>query len=408
MTFTSLAELSERPAYRGFYVPHFEVRIDGVSLPENTVQDVLQLTYKDNVKEIDSVDLTVNNWDPTRRRSPYIGSELAADLPSAPGTEAAGPGGPDPFATLFEPGTQKVEIWLGYIGELRLVTTVNITSLEPNFPSGGPPVLQVRGLNVLHRLRKKQHSHAWVKQKPSAIARELGQLTDGKEKLLPLPVEIDDNALKDEAPINYLALDNQYVIDFLLNLARRKGYDLTVVERSRTKAEHLRFEPSKTAVQPVAYRLAWGETLVDFKPRLSTARQFNKVTVKGWDRRAKKPIKVTVDLKDKEVKKINPDLHRLIEGADGREELVVDEPVFTEAEAKDRARAILLDQMKQMVTAEGTTVGLPDLRAGSTLAIENLGTRLSGEYFVTETTHSFADAGYTTRFKARRETKGAL
>jgi uncharacterized protein len=70
MTFTNLAELSERAAYRGFYVPHFEVRIDGAALPENTVQDVLQLTFKDNVKEIDSVDLTVNNWDPTRRRSP--------------------------------------------------------------------------------------------------------------------------------------------------------------------------------------------------------------------------------------------------------------------------------------------------------------------------------------------------
>jgi phage protein D len=406
MTFATPVELSARPTYRGFYVPHFEVRVDGVSLPQNVVQDVLQLTYKDNVKEIDSVDLTVNNWDSTARRSPYIGSESAADLPRAPGAPSGGRGAPDPLATLFEPGIQKVEIWLGYLGELRRVTTVSFTSLEPSFPSGGPPVLQVRGLNVLHSLRRKQHTYAWVKEKPSTIAFELGRLTDGNEKRLELPVVIDEHAREDEPLIDYIAQDNQYDIDFLLNLARRQGYDLTVDERA--KPRHLLFAPSKTALEPVAYRLTWGETLVDFKPRLSTARQFNRVTVKGWDRRRKRPIKVTVDLQDRVVKRINPDLHRLIEGAGGREELVVDEPVFTDADARERGRAILLDQLKQMVTAEGTTVGLPDLRAGSTLAIEGFGARLSGEYFVTETTHAFSDAGYTTRFKARRETKGAV
>jgi phage protein D len=402
MTFTALAELSAKPAYRGFYVPHYEIRTAaGAALSEAILLDVVQLTYKDSIKEIDSVDLTVNNWDESSRRCPYIGSETALDLP-----QRNGGGSPDPLTTLFEPGNGKVEIWLGYVGELRLVSTVTFTSLEPNFPSSGPPVLQVRGLNVLHRLRKKQHSYAWPGKKPSEIAQELGILVDGREKRLPLKVDIDKEALKAEEPIRYLAQDNQYDIDFLLGLARRMGYDLLVVERTKTVPEHLLFAPSKLAVRSLDYRLTWGETLIDFKPRLTTARQFNKVTVRGWDRQRKKPIKVTVDLQDREVKKINPDLHRLVEGADGRQEFVVDEPVFTERQARDRARAILLDQLKQMVTADGTTVGLPDLRAGGKLFIDGLGERLSGEYFVTETTHTFSDAGYTTRFSARRENRG--
>ena len=62
--------------------------------------------------------------------------------------------------------------------------------------------------------------------------------------------------------------------------------------------------------------------------------------------------------------------------------------------------------MKQMVTVNGTTVGLPDLRAGSKLQIDGVGARLGGQYFVTETTHGFSDSGYTTRFKARREEPG--
>lgn len=128
--------------------------------------------------------------------------------------------------------------------------------------------------------------------------------------------------------------------------------------------------------------------------------------MRGWDRRGKKPIKGVASLDDPEIRRVNRDLHRLVSGADGREEMVVDEPVFTLAEANRRARAILRDRLKQMVKATGTTVGLPDLRAGSRLEITGVGSRLGGTYFVTETTHTLGDSGYTTRFSARREDAG--
>jgi phage protein D len=393
MSFTSLVDLSAQAAYRGFYVPHFEIRVNGAALPQPTIQDVLQITYKDNVKEIDSVDLTVNNWDETNRRFIYIGSERQSDLKT------------DPLATLFEPSTKtSMEVWLGYVGALRLVSTVNVTSMEPSFTGGGSANLQVRGLNVLNQLRTTQHSYAWTKKRPSEIAKSLGELTDGKKKRLPIPVHVDDMAINQEPVIDYLAQDNEYDIDFLLNLARREAFDLTVV--LDPKPGYLLFKRSDIATKPANYQLVWGQTLIDFKPRLTTSRQIGKATVKGWDRQRKKPISVTVDLTDREIKKINPDLQRLVVDG-GREEQVVNEPIFNEQQARDRARAILLDQMKQIVIADGSTVGLPDLRAGSRLDIEGVGSRLSGQYFVTETTHSFSDAGYTTRFKARRENAGA-
>jgi len=395
MSFQTLPELSATPAYRGFYVPHFEIRIAGQPLPEAVINDVIQITYKDNIREIDSVELTVNNWDAARRRFKYVGAETADDLP--------GGAHPDPLATLFEPGGAKVELWQGYVGALRLVSTVNFTSMEPSFNASGAPSLQVRGLNVLHSLRKKQHSYAWYSKRPSEIAEQIGQLTDGGVKRMPLKIHVDTQAKGQEVPIDFLAQDNEYDVDFLLNLARRSGYELVVVEKKGAVPQHLLFGPSKNAGRQADYRLNWGETLIDFKPRLSTARQVAKVTVKGWDRARKKPIKVTVDTSDREVKRLNPDLHRLVEQAGGREELVVDEPVATEQEARQRARAIMLDQMKQMVVADGSTVGLPELRAGSRLDIGGLGARISGQYFVSESTHTFSDAGYTTHFKARRE-----
>ena len=65
---------SEPPGQDGFYVPRFEVRIEGVGLPRDVLRDVVQVTYQDDIKEIDSFDLTVNNWD----------ADAAASSTSAP------------------------------------------------------------------------------------------------------------------------------------------------------------------------------------------------------------------------------------------------------------------------------------------------------------------------------------
>ena len=85
------------------------------------------------------------------------------------------------------------------------------------------------------------------------------------------------------------------------------------------------------------------------------------------------------------------------------EQQTVDLPVFTRAEAKQRARALLHDRHVQIVTARGKTVGLPGLRAGTLVDIQGIGARLSGTYFITKTTHTLGDNGYITEFDGRRE-----
>jgi hypothetical protein len=52
----------------------------------------------------------------------------------------------------------------------------------------------------------------------------------------------------------------------------------------------------------------------------------------------------------------------------------------------------------------GTTMGIPDLRAGSTITISGVGQRFGGAYFVTKTVHSFdSQSGYRTHFVASTE-----
>jgi phage protein D len=410
MAIPTLAD--ESITQRGFYVPQFEIRIEGVGLPRDVLRDVSQVTYKDSLKEIDGFELTVNNWDATTRSFKYVGAESSADLQGS--SEEA------QRARLFDPCNKTVEVRAGYLGDLRTLVRGTFTTLEPNFPASGSPTLAVRGLNALHQLRRKQYSTTWGDQRDSEIAKDIGERTDPqlgkKQKRFPMPIVISDEALSQERAIPYVAQSSQYDIDFLFVRARRLGYvvciregDLKAKEAARRKT-HLYFGPSDGrtpgAREPI-YRLRWGASLIDFKPTLTTANQVKAVTVKGWDRAKKKEISVRVSLESKELA-VNKDLHELLNKCDPREEVVVEKPVHTKEEAEKVAIGILKDRHKEMVKASASCVGLPSLCAGCKVEIESLGARFSGTYYVTSTTHTLGDSGYTTRFEARREVTGAL
>jgi phage protein D len=165
--------------------------------------------------------------------------------------------------------------------------------------------------------------------------------------------------------------------------------------------EHLYFGPSANV--PAPYRLTWGAGLLDAKVTLTTANQVKKVTVHGWDRAKQKAIIESADWDDPKLRKLNPGLREIVERCDPREERVVTRPVFSKEEARTLARDLLLGRAQDLVKLQGTVLGLPRLRAGSRVRIDGIGLRLSGEYFVTETTHTLGTAGYLTRFVARRE-----
>jgi hypothetical protein len=50
-----------------FYVPQVQVYVAGQLLQDNVIDDVIQLTYKDSINDIDSFDIEMNNWDATYR-----------------------------------------------------------------------------------------------------------------------------------------------------------------------------------------------------------------------------------------------------------------------------------------------------------------------------------------------------
>src|SRR5471032_1718152 len=134
----------ESTRFADFCVPRFEISSSGRTVSTGVVRDVLQVTYNDSTTEIDSFDITVNNWDATARTFKYVCGEESVL-------------GDTPVQQLFNPGAGEFELKLGYGSELVTMMRGTTTSLEPSFPAGGAPTLTVRALNALHQLRSRQH-----------------------------------------------------------------------------------------------------------------------------------------------------------------------------------------------------------------------------------------------------------
>jgi uncharacterized protein len=391
-----------------FYVPAVQLVVRGRALGGEVIHDLIEVTYKDSVGEhdIDQFDIEINNWDADARTFKF-----------APPLKTA----KEDFTGIFDPGTE-IELWMGYQNQsnMRRMMLGIITSLEPNFPESGPPTLTISGLNQIHKLRSEQHTYSWTNMTDTQIAIQLGNKPVQKGQP-GLGMRVVTNPASNESAEEFVFMDNQYDIVFLLQRARRHGYELYLDEDPETGQKVLYFGLSQSNANAPVYRLEWGRSLLSFKPTLSTAKQVNQVSVRGWDRKANQKIEVNYTLQQlwKDQGKSQAEIARLSQIAQAyaqHTEVVTKPPVRNTAEAKQLARATLEDQSKRLIEASGATVGLPDLRAGCAVEIIGFGLRtdaqgnirgtssdFDGEYFVTASTHTIGSGGYRTQFSARRE-----
>jgi uncharacterized protein len=387
---------------RDLYVPAFDLKINGQSLPDNAAKDVIDVRYSDSMDQIDSFEITVNNWDTQQQDFKYTGSTKTQQLSSR--------------NRLFDPG-QEIELWMGYfkpparnqIGQetgLRLMLAGLITKMTPSFPASGQPTLKVSGQNALRKFMTQQETHVYENKRDSQIAEQVGQRGNFRLGNLPIPVRIDASAQSQEPQNEHVLQDNQYDIVFLLQRAHRNGYDLLLRQEIRQgQTEQFLFFGPAAEGQRTSYILEWGKSLIQFQPTLTTSRQVYSVTVNGWDAARGSRINVTVDRSQLPTRGLRDrqELNQIESGFRERSEVIVDRPFRNEAEARQYARARLEQNAKDLVTGRGSTVGTPDLRAGSVVELRKLGSTFSGRYVVKATTHTINASGYITEFEARLE-----
>jgi uncharacterized protein len=380
---------------RDLYVPAFDIKIDGESLPNYASKDVIDVRYSDSIDRIDSFEITVNNWDAKRQDFKYTGSTK---------------GTPTERDRLFDPSRERpIELWMGYFKPssgtpseqsrgLQLMLMGLITRITPNFPTSGQPTLKVSGQNFLRNLMTRQETHTYPNKRDSDIAEEVGRRRNLRIGDLVIPVRTDPKAKSQETENEHVIQDNQYDIVFLLQRAHKNGYDLVL--RGEEEEQHLFFGPNVQNSRD-SYILEWGKSLIQFQPTLTVGNQIYSVTVNGWNATQGRRISVTVDrsrLPNRGPRDRN-ELNQIEEGFRERQEVIADMPFRSEAEARQYALSMLADNARELITGRGSTIGTLGLRAGRAIEIRGLGSTFSGQYAVKSTTHTINASGYITEFE---------
>jgi Rhs element Vgr protein len=260
-----------------------------------------------------------------------------------------------------------------------------VTGLEPEFEEDGRAVMVIRGYDKSHRLQRGRKTRTFLKQKDSDIVSTLAS-------------EAGLTAVADATTTrhDYLIQRNQSNMEFLLERARRLGYQVY------SDNGKLYFK-KPDATQGDGPALKWGEDLRSFRPRLSAAHQFKKVTVRGWDPVKKEAVSGTeTAAAPAHQAGVTQSGGAASGSAFGEaEEVIVDGSVADASEAKaiaaGRAAAISADFLQ----AEGICFGNPGIQAGKVVTVSNVGRKFSGKYFVTSASHRLepgSGRGYETTF----------
>ncbi|MEL7211165.1 MAG: hypothetical protein AAGK92_00805 [Pseudomonadota bacterium] len=375
---------------RQFLTPAFRIKIEGREAGPELVADVAEVSFNDDLENIDSFEFVVNDWDPMALRPKYSSPWDENGVPlTQPDTGSEIPN--------FEPGTE-VSLYFGYLedGDLPLVMTGEVVSIAPTFPAGGAPTCRIRALNKFLRGLQKIRIDTTYDGTAKAIVDQMCRDN---------AVQVEWDPVEEEGEAGERVAVEGLLYDEVAKRAGEYGMTLSVLPGSEDSQPTLLI--SKPAGSDPVAEFEWGRTLISFTPALSTAGQFAGVTVRAGDPAAEEDqIEVTKTWSD-----INlaPDAlgptgtTDITTGIDGLYEVIKPSTVETEADAERAALARLTELAGNLITGSGSSIGLPQLRAGTTVKLIGLGARFSGVYRITKSTHALGGSGYLTNFSARKE-----
>jgi phage protein D len=362
-----LAALAKR--YGDFYAPSFAIRLGRNDLMRDLLVTVSQI----------EVDLVLG----TASRFSFTISDCYSHK-----LHAFRSGRGEDVLTLLAFGAE-VEICLGYGDAKSTPAALSgfITEITTSFPEGGSPELSIAGYDHGFAMTMGKNSRTWSEARDSDAAREIASFNN-----------LDAVIETTKGKLAQIEQNQEGDWQFLKKLADRNHFELYVDERRR-----LHFAPPDDKATEVV-RLVYGQGLLSFKPEANLAGQISRVEVYGWDHNKKDTIIGRASAGEESGltgKSAGQYLNTFVRDPDKRPTLRIRQPVFTQAEADQRAKAALNERAKQFLTGEGETIGLPEIRPDRNVELDNLGVPFSKTYYVQEATHKIDSNGYRTRFKVK-------
>ena len=277
----------------------------------------------------------------------------------------------------------EVKIYMG-LDQTEEIMTGEITALEPHF--GTPSHMEIRGFDLLYKLRFGRYRRSFIDMKDSDIASSIASDTG-------LTPDVADTATTHA----YLFQNNQTNYEFLSQRANRIDYELKV------KGKTLSFQPSQEDKTP-EITLEYGIGLESFTTRLTVITEGSEVEVRGWDVQNKEEISFTAAGGSERTKMGGADSgFDLSETVSASPTAIVDHAVVDATDAENIGKARYNSMIKQFINGDGVSNGNPKIRAGNTIEIKGIGRRFSGIYYLTAATHSFRAGGsYLSKFKVKR------
>ncbi len=255
---------------------------------------------------------------------------------------------------------------------------------------------EVRGYDEAHRLFRGRRVAVYPNMTVSDVVKKVAERAKIKTGT------IDNVPGFGGRPDTQLSQDNVSDWEFLSRLARTVGAQIAVRDG---KLDFKLPEPPVTAPKPNAKAksnplvLEMHSTLVALRAGITTAGQVPEVQVRGWDFENKQEVLATAtpNTAGIEVPQANP--AELAAKFKAPPHLEAGLPYRTHAEAKTAAEALAAQLGGSCAELTGVARGNPELKAGTAVALANVGEPFQGRYTLTSTRHLFAEhTGYTTEF----------
>ncbi|MBI9043735.1 MAG: VgrG-related protein [Anaerolineaceae bacterium] len=275
-----------------------------------------------------------------------------------------------------------------------------ITSVEPIFKPDGRIQLRIRGYDRSHRLTygKKTRTYGDANPTGSGIGEDKIIQTIVSETSGITSKSVDTSGLSN-MKYTYVMQYNQSDWDFLWTRAQMLGYQVWVDDK---KLHFEKADAKRYSKKPDT--LIWGRNLSKFEPRMVASGAVTEAMAVGWDPESQKQVTSTVSRDSSDT---NPDSGLGVSGAKSIKkafgsdaaDVVIDPNLQDSGKAKTMAGALFAKAQSQFVKASGELRdGDPYLLAGTIAEIEGVGTRFSGDYYVTEAKHIWRRGDYNVRF----------
>lgn len=317
---------------------------------------------------------------------------------------------------------------MGYAPDsLRKQFSGEIVALAPTFPASGSPMITVTAQDLRYRMQRGNKIR-WFAISTECLGNfpipdpTVADMVSAENGLIPISDPIgaflsiviggvqvftafgDPDAR--QKMIRRQSQESDY--DFLRRISAENGWEMLMEHQGPLGGRQLHFMSLVDQLEPQV-TLRYGQSLIEFSPRVSNVGQVARVAVSFWEAASKMEFTIVVGWdwdRNTLTLEIIPGfgIAELSKGKDANKEplMILNQPLN-----KDTAPRVLMSKLlaklNNRLTGSGRCVGDTRIQAGAVLRIEGVGEQFGGFYRVTSATHTIGAGGYQTNFELRKE-----